>query len=94
MQLVFELLELGEHDLAREMLRSAALEPLKKGAPDRYLKMEHLLNRSVAHEPAEALARGQARRARQTPPRSRSARPSATTRFASRTACTSSMSAF
>lgn len=46
-QIVLELAELRELDTARALLRStAAMLSLKKDAPDRYLRLEHLLQRT------------------------------------------------
>ena len=47
-QVVLELLEAGERELAREMLRTAeALAHLKMEQPDRHLKLERLCQRNV-----------------------------------------------
>jgi WD40 repeat-containing protein SMU1 len=57
-QVVIELLEAREVELARAMLRTAApLEALKRSEPERYLRLEHLSNR-CASALAAALAGG------------------------------------
>ena len=46
--MVLELLELHETDTARAILRSApALQTLKHEDPERYLRMEHMMNRPI-----------------------------------------------
>lgn len=43
---MFELLEAGERELARELVRSAEpLTSLRSEQPERYLKLEHLCQR-------------------------------------------------
>ena len=57
-QVIVELLELCERDLARELLRtSEPMAVLKKDQPERYLKLEHLCQRTF-FEAAEAYDMG------------------------------------
>ncbi len=50
-QIIIELAELKEFDLARAMLRQTpAMATLKRSAPEKYLRLEHLLQKTYFDE--------------------------------------------